>query len=399
MEMKMFAKRIRLLPFLAVIALVIIFGMTHSRPVSAGSQALPAQQSNLLNNPGFEGQYSAWNGINEIQMAPGWTPWWIENPGNYPQHFRPEYKQAVGSIYPNRVRSGEYAQQYFTFHASHYAGMYQQVFNVTPGQNYQFTIWVQVWTSTADDPNTSYQPANPHLQIGIDPTGLWDPNGSTVIWSPEAPMFNHIDQWGAVSVEAATQNDVLTVMVRTSPAFPNKHNDMYWDDATLFAVGPPEPTAPPPPPPTNTPGPPTNTPIPSDTPVATNIPAATNTPPPPPPPTNTPVPTDTAEPSPTPEPSNTPRPTTVPTEIVVTVTVADTATAEPTEEPTEEATEIAANPTEENTPEPTAEFPTSESNEEEGDSSDAIVAISIVGFGVVIGLLAAGVITMLRRTR
>lgn len=380
---------------MAIITLVTLFGMANGRPVTAVSEAQPAQQQgNLLNNPGFEGAFNAWSGINEIQMAAGWTPWWIENPENYPQWFRPEYKRAMAVNFPGRVHNGESSQQYFTFHASHFAGMYQQVFNVVPGQSYRFTIWAQVWSSTQDDPNTSNQPANPHLRVGIDPTGLWDLNGSTVVWSPEADMYNHIDQWGAISVETVAQNNIITVMVRTNPEFPNKHNDMYWDDATLFLVGPPQPTAPPPPPPTDTPGPPTNTPLPSDTPAATNTL-------PPPPPTNTAeptaVPTDTPEPSPTTGPTNTPIlvATEVPTEIVVTATTAATVTAEPTEK----ATEIAANPTTENTPEPTQEIPTSESDEGEGDNNNAIVAVSLVGLGVGIGLLGAGAVSMLRRTR
>lgn len=394
----MFATRVRPFFILPIIALVMLLGLAGNRPAKASPQAQPAQQqTNLLNNPGFEGPFSAWGGINEIQMAAGWTPTWREIPTNYPPWFRPEYKRAVASIYPNRVRNGESAQQYFTFHASHLAGMYQQVFNVTPGQNYQFTIWAQVWSSTEDNPDVSHQPANPHLQIGIDPTGLWDITGSTVVWSPEAPMFNHIDQWGGISVEAVAQNDIITVMVRTSPEFPNKHNDMYWDDATLFQVGPPQPTAPPPPPPTNTPGPPTNTPIPSDTPVATNTSAATNTPLPTDTPEPTAEPTDTAEPSPTSGPTNTPITvaTLVPTEVPVT----ETAEATETAKPTAAVTEIAANPTKDSTPEPILGIPTSEPDEEEGDNNNAIVMVSLVGLGVGIGLLAAGAITMLRRTR
>jgi hypothetical protein len=400
--MMMFANRLRLLLAVMIPGIAILFGLANSQPANAGTQARPAlQQTNLLHNPGFEGQFSPWSGIGEIQMASGWSPTWIENPDNYPQWFRPEYKRAEAFFYPNRVRNGDSAQQYFTFHASHYAGMYQQVFDVTPGQSYKFTIWAQVWSSTQDNPNQSEQPANPNLQVGIDPTGLWQINGPTVIWSPVASMENHIDKWGAISVEAVAQNNVITVLVRTSPEFPNKHNDMYWDDATLFLSGPPQPTAPPPPPPTNTPGPPTSTPIPSETPIATNTSPATNTPPP----SNTPEPSITPEPTPTSGPTNTPIlvATDVLTEVPVTITTIVTVTAETTEEPTAEATEIASNPTEEvpseDTPEPTPEIPTSEQDEDEGDNSNAIAAVSLVGLGVGLGLLAAGAITMLRRSR
>ncbi|MCA9980116.1 MAG: hypothetical protein KDD89_04770, partial [Anaerolineales bacterium] len=30
---------------------------------------------NLLRNPGFEGDYFAWSGIPEVQVAHEWTPW------------------------------------------------------------------------------------------------------------------------------------------------------------------------------------------------------------------------------------------------------------------------------------------------------------------------------------
>ena len=401
----MFTKRINQLLILAVLAFAMLISLAQSRPVIANNQAQPAQQqTNLLVNPGFEGNYSAWSGINEVQMASGWTPQWREVPDNYPQWFRPEYKRAWVVNFPARVRSGESAQQYFTFHASHFAGMYQQVFNVTPGQSYKFTIWAQVWSSTADDPNVSTQPANPHLQIGIDPTGLWQIDGGTVVWSPEAPMSNHIDKWGAISVEAVAQSDVITVMVRTSPEFPNKHNDMYWDDATLFLSGPPQPTVPPPPPPTNTPGPPTNTPVASNTPLPTNTPSVTDTPLPPPA-TNTPeatetaVPTDTAEPTETPEPTDTPAPTDTlaPTDTAEPPT--ETATAEPTEEPEVEGTEIAAVPTaEEEDSGETADNDNSTSNgDQEGDSNTLLIGAAILGLGVVIGLLAAGAVIFMRR--
>jgi hypothetical protein len=394
----MFAKRIRQLLLLVVLTFAVLVGLAQSQTAVANNQAQPAQQqTNLLVNPGFEGNYSAWSGINEVQMAAGWTPQWRELPENYPQWFRPEYKRAWVVNFPNRVRNGDSAQQYFTFHASHLAGMYQQVFNVTPGQSYKFTIWAQVWSSTSDDPNTSFQPANPNLQVGLDPTGLWQIDGGSVVWSPKAPMENHIDQWGAISVEAVAQNSTITVMVRTSPEFPNKHNDMYWDDATLFLSGPPQPPVPPPPPPTNTPGPPTNTPVP---PPPTNTPSVTDTPLPPPP-TNTPeatdtaVPTDTAEPSDTPEPTDTPIPTDTPAPT-------DTATAEaPTEtataEATEEGTEVAAVPTVEEGDGTAVNDNSTPDSDEESGSSPLVTGAILIGLGVGIGLLAAGAVVLLRR--
>ncbi|MCK5922483.1 MAG: LysM peptidoglycan-binding domain-containing protein, partial [Methylococcales bacterium] len=203
------------------------------------------QAGNLLENPGFENGFFSWNNVPELQVAHGWTPWWIEDANHNPVWRRPEWKPAVGQFYPNRVRSGEFAQQYFTFFGSHYAGIYQQVTNLTPGQSYQFSIYAQVWSSISDNV-TSQNPANPRLQIGIDPFGNTNAGfsypPSTVIWSNEASMANVVDQYGLMTVETIAQNSTITVYIRTSPDFSNKHNDMYFDDASLVAVGTPPPT-------------------------------------------------------------------------------------------------------------------------------------------------------------
>ena len=293
----------RVAVLMALVLLAALFG--QNRPVAA--------QTNLLRNPGFEAPYSAWGGIGPIQVAHEWTPWWTEQPDHNPAWFRPEWKPAEGSIFPNRVLGGERAQQWFTFHASHYAGMYQQVFNVQPGVRYQFSIYAQVWSSTEDNPDVSVLPANPHLQIGIDPTGNWNPFSGDIVWSGEASMSSVIDQWGYVVVEATAANNVITVFMKTSPAFSNKHNDTYWDNASLIVAGQA-------PPPTNTPAPPTAVPsetpippptaVPSETPISPPTAVPTETPIPPPP-TETPVPpTATTVPTDTPVPTE----TTVPTE-------------------------------------------------------------------------------------
>jgi LysM repeat protein len=209
--------------------------------------AVHAWQQNLLKNPGFEQGFFHWSGINEIYVAHEWTPWWrartdADPPATY---FTPEYKKADGYIYPNRVHSGAAAQQWFTFYSTHQAGMYQQVFGVTPGVRYRFTVWAQVWSSTQDDPLVSFDPAYPNLQVGIDTTGNWNPWDSDIVWSGTVAFY---DKWGQLSVEAVAENSVITVFMRSEPNFSVKHNDMYWDDAVLVAVdggSSAQPTSPP----------------------------------------------------------------------------------------------------------------------------------------------------------
>lgn len=369
--------------------LVLLAGAFSLRP-TRNLQAAPQNQGgNLIQNPGFEGNFSAWSGIPEVQVASNWTPWWWDNPGHDPPYFRPEYKRALSSVFPKRVLSGSSAQQWFTFHASHLAGLYQQVFNVTPNQRYRFTIFAQVWSSLEDDPNTSVLPANPHLQIGIDPTGNWDPGSPDIVWSPEASMASIIDQWGILSVDATAINDVVTVYMRTNPEFANKHNDTYWDQASLELIGPPEPT---PLPPTDTPGPATNTPEATNTPVATNTPMVTNTLPP----TNTPLPSNTPTPEPeqtaTAEPTETHTPTASPLPATDTPTIEPTDTAEPTISPP--STEVAALP-------PTT---TDALSQESGgpaaeDNPSWFSVVLLVAIGLLIILLVVLLVVVLRQQR
>jgi hypothetical protein len=352
------------------------------------------QDGNLLQNPGFEGKFKSWNSIPEIQVAARWTPWWFENPTHEPAYFRPEYKRAVSSQFSKRVLSGDSAQQWFTFHASHLAGMYQQVFDVIPGQSYRFSIFAQVWSSIEDNPNSSVFPANPHLRVGIDPTGNWDPASAEIIWSGDASMSSVIDQWGQISIEAVAQNDVLTVFMRTNPDFANKHNDMYWDNASLVAVGPATPTT----------APSTNTPTATDeagatrAPIPTNTSTATQLPP-----TMTPSSTNTASPMPTLTATNTktPIPTSTPSREPPTASPmpsssplpspSATITASPS--PTLEATAISAVI-------PTPIVPTSETVEEISDHKtgpELIDILAIVGVSVALGLLAVVLVLIVRR--
>jgi LysM repeat protein len=261
----------------SVVLLLTVFASlwgNHSlaQPPEAKARQEPA---NLLQNPGFEGSYYPWMGINEVQVAHGWTPWWRNRTDADPPayFFKPEYKRADGYVFPKRVHGGTTAQQWFTFHATHQAGMYQQVFNVTPGVRYRFTIWAHVWSSTQDNPDISVDPAYPHLRVGIDPTGNWDPWAGTVIWSGS---YHPIDQWMQLAIEAVAQNNIITVFMYSNPNWPVKHNDTYWDDAVLVAVGD-----------AGQPAPPTAT-------LVAPPPAATPTPgaPPPPTPTCAPAPAD-----------------------------------------------------------------------------------------------------------
>jgi LysM repeat protein len=260
---------------------ILLLSMTWALPGSAAE--VRAQEGNLLRNPSFEGTYHAWSSIPEIQVADEWTPWWVAQQESDPPEInrRPEYKRADAALYPKRVHSGSAAQQWFTFHATHIAGMYQQVSGIQPGKRLQFSIWAQAWSTSEDDPNVSISPGVINLQIGIDPTGDSNPWAGTVVWSG---AYNVYDTWIPLSVEAVAQSGTVTVFMKSAPKYPVKHNDTYWDDAVLAVVG----DAPPPASPTaetipteTTPAEPTGTMSPTAaSPTVTPAPTATCAPPP-----------------------------------------------------------------------------------------------------------------------
>ncbi len=234
-------RRVVLLALLSLTMLALTLLQSSTYAVSA--------EDNLLRNPSFEGDYSSWTDrYDNALMAPEWTPWWLEDTERDPQWRQPEYKPAIPENQGNRVLDGSRAQQYFTFYSSHYGGVYQQVFDVEPGATYRFQVHAKVWSSVDDSSNAdgpvSNRPANPHLQIGIEPNGAaaagFNNAPSTVQWSEEADMYAVIDNWHLIMVEAKAENSTITVYVKTSPEFAVHHNDIYLDAAGVFKVAGPE---------------------------------------------------------------------------------------------------------------------------------------------------------------
>jgi LysM repeat protein len=206
--------------------------------------APPQQGENLLNNPSFEGPYSPWNGVSQIQMPASWTPWWAEAAEGDPEwkHHRPEWKPDEGQYYPNRVHSGERALQWHKSYATFQSGAYQQV-SVPENAQLRFSAYGQAWS--CDDWNqcsdaTSHDPANMAMRIGIDPTGGTNPWAPSVVWSG---WGNPLDAWGYFAVEATAQGGVVTVFLYSNPDWPKQNQDVYYDDASLVVIGDAPPPA------------------------------------------------------------------------------------------------------------------------------------------------------------
>lgn len=249
--------------------LIIAMLLLISVPMTPAQASPPAQGGNLLKNPGFEEGFTT-RGAGELEVAVHWDPWWISGSQaetNQGYLFRPEYKPESAAVFGmRRVHSGAYAQKQFNTFATHRAGLRQQVSGITPGSTVTFSIWAQVWSSGQDDVDKCGDFGNYRVWAGIDPSGGREGGSGKVVWSQPAMACN---QWMFVQVTAVAESGTITVFSRGEPEYRMKHNDAYWDDATLTVQAPPTPT---PRPPTPTPRPPTPTPVPTATPTPTPTP-------------------------------------------------------------------------------------------------------------------------------
>lgn len=230
--------------------------------------AVRAQGNNLLQNPGFEAGFYTFNPddyswvalhgsqredcrttdgqympCNTAQTPVGWIPWWISQTDDDPdwKNRMPEYKPAE-QPFANRIHSGNFAAQYFTFHSTHTAGLLQVV-DVPANAQVRFSIWGQAWSSTGDGDFSEF-PTAVNMRIGIDPTGSTNPYSPSIVWSEYQQPYDAYQQF---VVEAQAQGEQVTVFTISSPDEARKHNDVYWDDASLEVIGqgapPPPPTA------------------------------------------------------------------------------------------------------------------------------------------------------------
>lgn len=246
--------------------------------LTAQARALPAQQTNLLKNAGFEQPYG------NKGAADGWGRWnrnssedqLDECTNGY--HVTPNWSaESNGTL----VHSGSVSQHVGNQWRTWAGGVFQTVQNVTPGSTYRFTVYAYGRGSSEDFPASSEAGLRMDVRVGIDPngSGLW--NDGDVFWSG---TINPHDVWQPVSVEVTATGNQLTVFTAADWGIEGvnqcrKHLDVWFDTAELIEVGPP---------PTNTPLPaPTLPPAPVATNTATAVPA-TDTPEVPP--TDTPVP-------------------------------------------------------------------------------------------------------------
>jgi LysM repeat protein len=220
--------------FLLLALVILLAGLFPAR-------LMEAQATNILQNPGFEGTYIAFNGDQTRLVAPGWSAWNLPHKTGEPgfTNLQPNYRAAANA---NRIHGGSSAQEFFTFFATHTGGVFQQV-SVTQGSKLRFSAFINVWSTALDDPNRSPegQRSRYSVRVGIDPTGGTDGASPNIVWSQGQEFY---DEYRELSVEATASSGTVTVFVESAPKEPVKNNNTYVDDATLIVTEQPSgPTA------------------------------------------------------------------------------------------------------------------------------------------------------------
>ena len=224
--------------WLVVILLVCLLPLPAAK-AEADDLSTPASslggRRGVLQNPDFEEGFSAVRGGT---VAEGWQPWWVEADDQQQSPSfsgQPGYEPAVrGQDGRGRVRSGTFAQKQATTYATHLGGVYQRV-PVVPGSVVSFSMWVYVWSSSKDDPDRSQMPGNYRVSIGMDPKGGSWGNAEGVIWSRSLMAY---DRWAKLTVSGVAGGEWVTVFTRGEGEWRVKHNDSYWDDASLQVTPP-----------------------------------------------------------------------------------------------------------------------------------------------------------------
>ncbi len=187
--------------------------------------------SNLLNNSGFEGDFITYDGNEQPrQVAESWIAWHVPATDEMPtfQNRAPKYQEVAPDS--SRIRTGSNAQLYFSFFETHDGGIYQQVDGVEEGSEYRFSIYAHVWSSTFSDVDLSEDPGDVAVSVGIDPTGGTDGTSSDIVWSTPAIFYDTYRQY---SVIATAESDTITVFVHSTVGQPAPNSYIYLDDALL----------------------------------------------------------------------------------------------------------------------------------------------------------------------
>ncbi len=192
-------------------------------------------QSNLLQDPSFEGPYVN-RGRSDLNTPAAWPIWIQDGPHNFDWQNRADKVTAFPHNNGPEVHSGGNSLNVDGGYVTYTAAVYQQV-NVAPGTNLTGSAWARIKTCNiapnADNCGSAVE-SGAFVRVGIDPNGGTDPNSGSVVWSAN---FGPHDNYQQGSVTATAVNSTVTFFIYTTQQSPATLNKAWFDDAVLTTGG------------------------------------------------------------------------------------------------------------------------------------------------------------------
>lgn len=163
----------------------------------------------------------------KLGVAQSWVPWWLTAVAD-----APTWKNKTPAFGSYEL-DGRLTQQISSPWATHTAGLWQQV-PAAAGNEYEFTIEGQAWSSEDTAPATKLEASDVNLQVGIDPTGGTDPESPLIIWSEKAQP---LCQWQTLNLTAKAEAAIITIYCRSAPNLPKRQQTVFWRRAFLRPIG------------------------------------------------------------------------------------------------------------------------------------------------------------------
>ncbi len=178
-------------------------------------------QENLIANPGFEGDYVG-RGRFDFSTPAEWNGWYTNSPSTEEwMNTDPIAFPHTGSI----KRGGDRSQNIGRGDGTFTAAIYQQIQGIPAGTILRATVWGFI-------ENTGGKGAQIRVGIGNGVGG--NPFGAGIVWSG---WHSTVDSWIQPTVDATATGGEVTIFLYATQQWPSDPNNVYWDDASLTAVG------------------------------------------------------------------------------------------------------------------------------------------------------------------
>lgn len=178
-------------------------------------------QSNLLQDPGFENNYSGRMGRGDFNFPAAWDGWWTDAPHSE------SWMNVAPNGYPHPggfKRSGSYSQSISKGSGTFTAAAFQQVNDIAPGAKLRASAFVYIENNNG---------ANSQVRIGIGSNVGTNVYGD-ITWSD---WTKSLRSWQEITVDHTATGGSVTVFIFATQTWPNDPNAVYLDDASLIVIG------------------------------------------------------------------------------------------------------------------------------------------------------------------